>query len=121
MSSDTFERQVAHYLIGFGCSIALSIVSFFVVLSGGLGSMMITMAFILFLAGVQVYIQAKYFLHVSFSAAAFSRSSMLIYTILMMLIVVLGSVWIMKNLDYRMGMSSESMTEYMKAQNKKGF
>jgi hypothetical protein len=37
------------------------------------------------------------------------------------MIIVVGSLWIMKNLDYRMGMSSEAMNEYMKTQNTKGF
>jgi len=39
----------------------------------------------------------------------------------MMLVIVIGSLWIMQNLDYRMGMSGEAMNEYMKEQNKKGF
>ena len=79
------------------------------------------MAVLLTLATVQLIVQLACFLHLGISGRSRTRTVSIVFTFLMMLVVVLGSLWIMKHLDYRMGMSGEAMNEYMKAQNKKGF
>ena len=41
--------------------------------------------------------------------------------IAMLLIIVVGSLWIMANMNYNMHMSPEQIKDYMIEQNKKGF
>lgn len=121
MEHRTFASRVESYLIGFACSLVLTGTSFLVVMSGGLGSSTTTMVFIGSLAIIQLFVQLRFFLHLKFDTLPFSRAGALWLTIGTMLVIVIGSIWIMKNLDYRMGMTPEAMEEYMKTQNRKGF
>lgn len=121
MNQARFKPLVIRYMVGFLAALALSIASYVVVTSGVLPTSHLVMAVLLLLAAIQLVVQLVCFLHLSFDGRARTRAMTFGFTILMMLVVVIGSLWIMKNLDYRMGMSGEAMNEYMKAQNKKGF
>jgi cytochrome o ubiquinol oxidase operon protein cyoD len=121
MNHTEFNRMVSRYVIGFGAALVLSLFSYLIVTSKLIGSHYGTMALILVLALVQFIVQLVCFLHIGFSKRAMVRTNILLFTITMMLVIVVGSLWIMKNLDYRMTMSGDSMDSYMKAQNKKGF
>lgn len=115
-----FNRLFTRYVIGFLVALLLSVGSYLVVV-GGIGSNGQVMAVILGLAVVQLVVQLIFFLHLDIRGRSLGRTVTFAFTIIMMLVVVVGSLWIMRNLDYRMGMSPESMNDYMKAQNKKGF
>lgn len=115
-----FGRLFLRYVIGFLSALLLSVGSYLIVVNGGLESSAI-MAVILTLAVVQLIVQLIFFLHLDIRGRSAGRTVVFVFTIIMMLVVVVGSLWIMRNLDYRMGMSSEAMNEYMQTQNKKGF
>ena len=66
-------------------------------------------------------LQLKYFLPLSGDEKPHWRKTSYLFTIFMLHIIVDGSLWLMMNLNYNMGMSPEKMTEFMHAQNKKGF
>ena len=120
MNSETFASLVLKYVMGFGAATLLSLIGYVAVMQRWIESDVLTMAFILLLAVIQLVVQLVCFLHLG-GGRSRDRTTAIGFTILMMLIIVVGSLWIMKNLDYRMGMSSEAMNEYMEAQNKKGF
>jgi cytochrome o ubiquinol oxidase operon protein cyoD len=65
-----------------------------------------TLAAILLIAGaVQLYIQSRYFLHLDdTSDVPRWRLVSYVFTWLMLLIIVLGSLWVMNNLNYNMMM-----------------
>lgn len=121
MNQPRFNALALRYAVGFGAALFLSIGSYVVVTERWIVSPYATMAVLLLLASIQLVIQLVCFLHLSVNGRARGRAMTFGFTILMMLVVVIGSLWIMRNLDYRMGMSGEAMNEYMEAQNKKGF
>jgi len=101
------------YTIGFALSIILTLVAYIArvkhVLSGkGL------MAVLLGLAVVQFVVQLFFFLHIGRETKPRWKLLMLFLMIIFVLIVVLGSLWIMYNLNYRM--SPEQINQYMKNQ-----
>jgi cytochrome o ubiquinol oxidase operon protein cyoD len=106
------------YTIGFGLSIILTLVTYIAtvkhILSGkGL------MAVLLGLAIIQFVVQLFFFLHIGRETKPRWRLLMLFLMIIFVLIVVLGSIWIMYNLNYRM--SPEQINQYMKNQAGTGF
>lgn len=120
MKRTGFSAHVTTYIFGFGAALCLSVAAFLFATQSTLSSASI-MAILLLLAVIQLIVQLVCFLHMKVGGRSQTRTVTMAFTVLMMLIVVIGSLWIMRNLDYRMGMSGEAMNEYMEAQNKKGF
>lgn len=120
MGSTQFYRDVVRYLIGGGVSLLLTLMAFFAVAQAdwSLNALAITL---LGLATLQMATQLVCFLHLSKARAQKWQSLSFIFTMLMLLIVVIGSLWIMRNLDYRMHISPQEAESYMREQNKKGF
>lgn len=121
MNEVRFDYLVMRYAIGFIAALGLSVAAYLVATQGWIDSRSVAMLTLLVLAVVQLVVQLICFMHLSLHGRSRNRSLSFAFTILMMLIIVVGSIWIMRNLDYRMGMSGEAMNEYMEAQNKKGF
>lgn len=121
MSRDTFGTLLTKYVVGFASALVLSLLSYILVVGHSFHSASALFGVIMVLAVIQLAVQLVCFLHVGFNKRASLRSGVLLFTLMMMLVIVLGSIWIMKNLDYRMGMSGDAMNVYMEAQNKKGF
>lgn len=116
-----FKRLLMSYVIGFAAALLLSVISYLMVVDGWFSAAWMTMLVLLLLATLQLTVQLICFLHLRPDRDPASRSSTFIFAVGTVLIVVVGSIWIMKNLDYRMHMTPESMYEYMLEQNKKGF
>ncbi len=121
MKQTEFSSILRKYVTGFVAAIALSFISYTVATGSAVSSPGATMAVLLVLAAIQLAIQLICFLHLGANDRSRDRTITLLFTLTMMLVIVIGSLWIMKNLDYRMGMSPEAMNEYMLKQNKKGF
>ena len=118
----TFAQWVTLYVFGFGVSLLLSVISYLVITMNGLGdNSSLVAAALLGLATAQLIVQLICFLHLGTNPRSIFKTHTFIFTFVTMLIVVIGSLWIMKNLDYRMDISPESVNEYMFEQNKKGF
>ncbi len=62
---------------------------------------------------LQFFVQVRYFLHIEYKNSSRERLSALLYAIVVVIILLSGSVWIMKNLNARMMPSSEQMNRYM--------
>jgi cytochrome o ubiquinol oxidase operon protein cyoD len=119
-SNLTFRKEVRNYLIGGMLCLGITLFVFFAV-TGRWWQGEILAAVALLAALLQFLVQSKYFLHLSGDEKPHWRTKSYLFTIFMLLIIVVGSLWIMMNLNYNMGMSPEKMTEFMHAQNKKGF
>jgi cytochrome o ubiquinol oxidase operon protein cyoD len=89
------------YIIGFILSIALTLIPYAIVVHHMLTGDALVIAVIL-LAVAQLFVQLVFFLHLS--AAPEQRWNLLTFafTVLILAILVIGSLWIMWNLNYNM-------------------
>lgn len=117
----TYRREQARYTYAYAMAAGLTFFAF-AITQGALVTGA-TLAAILLIAGaVQLYIQSRYFLHLDdTSDVPRWRLVSYVFTWLMLLIIVLGSLWVMNNLNYNMMMSPTDMTDYMLKQNANGF
>ena len=89
------------YLTGFVLALILTAIPFAMVMSGAWSAAAALAG--IFTAGlVQILVHLHYFLHLDTSSAARWNVLALVFTLLIMLLFVGGSLWIMFNLYYRM-------------------
>lgn len=100
------------YIIGFLLSLVLTLTAYFAVVISAPNSLLI----ILMLAVIQLVVQLVFFLHVGQEKGPAWNLAVLISTFSIVLIVIVGSLWIMANLNYNM--SPQQMDDYiMKSEN----
>ena len=109
------------YVTGFVLSILLTLVAFMLVqmhLDGsGLGRQAV-IGGVAGLAFAQFLVQLVFFLHLGRETKPRWKLVMFLFAILVILIVVIGSLWIMYNLNYNMApMSEQEVQEYIDRQN----
>lgn len=96
------------YVIGFASSIFLTLISFYLVATAALPPQVLYIA-IGGLALTQLLVQVVFFLHLNrHSNSAWNLFSFL-FTLVMVSILVVGTLWIMYNLYSKMGMDAMSM------------
>lgn len=71
---------------------------------------------LLLLAILQFLVQMYFFLHLGANAGSAHRGAIFAYAVFIVLIIVVGSIWIMNSLNYRMMADPEAMMEYMHRQ-----
>ena len=98
-----YQRDLRSYLIGFVLSLALTGAAFWVALGTSLSSGKI-MSIIGVLGIVQLVIQLRFFLHIDTRKQKREDFDLILFSTLVLLIIVLGTVWIMGNLSFRMHM-----------------
>lgn len=112
------EGTLKSYIAGFVSSIVLTLAAFFVVMHPGflnLGSVGI-LTVILVLAVVQLIVQLLFFLHLGSGKAGRWRMGIFISTIALVLLIVIGSLWIMNHLNYNMMANPQQMQQYINDQ-----
>lgn len=90
------------YIIGFVLSVVLTLIAYGLVVGEVMSGWPLTWA-ILFLAVLQLAVQLHYFLHLGSEAKPKWNVWAFWFMALVVLIIVLGSLWIMNNLDYHHG------------------
>jgi cytochrome o ubiquinol oxidase subunit IV len=90
------------YLIGFGLSVVLTAVPFWLVMTGVLGDKQLTALAIMALAAVQIVVHMIYFLHMNARSENGWTMMALIFTIIMVVIGLTGSLWVMHHLNVNM-------------------
>ena len=100
------------YIVGFVLSIATTVLAYFFVVNRLLPKEALILV-VMAIAVVQLVIQLVFFLHLGrgnrWKGITFA------FALLTVLIVVVGSLWIMHNLDYNMTqMTPDQMSQYMK-------
>ncbi len=109
-----YERGVATYLTGFALSLVLTGTAFMLASKAEHGDFLTrgtVIGFLAVLASLQVLIQVIYFLHMSTERKA--RWTLLsgLFATMVVLILVVGSIWVMDNLNYNM--MPHNPTEYI--------
>ncbi|MBC7564908.1 cytochrome o ubiquinol oxidase subunit IV [Candidatus Saccharibacteria bacterium] len=106
------EAKYSSYIIGFVLSVVATLIAYFFVVNQ-LWPKEVLVYVVLGIAVVQLIIQAVFFLHIG--RGSHLKAVTFAFAILVILIVVIGSIWIMNNLDYNMmRMSPDEMQLYMK-------
>ncbi|MGH7004050.1 MAG: cytochrome o ubiquinol oxidase subunit IV [Alphaproteobacteria bacterium] len=90
------------YLIGFGLSVVLTAVPFWLVMSGVLDSRQATGLAIMALAVVQIVVHMIFFLHMNVRSENGWTMMALIFTLVLVVITLTGSLWVMYHLNANM-------------------
>lgn len=104
MSEAKSNRVIATYTIGYVLSLVLSLGAYFMVtnfLKGGHGqSNRGIIAAVMVFAFIQLLVQMVFFLHLGDETKPRWRLIVFSFMVSVVLILVVGTLWIMKNLDY---------------------
>lgn len=96
------------YVIGFLSSIILTIIAFYLVITAAFPPKTLYIV-VGGLAITQLFVQLIFFLHVNTHSKSSWNLLSLVFTLVVVLVLVLGSLWIMYNLYDLMGMNAMSM------------
>lgn len=114
MSSDTHaahhdvhDSGAAHgtlksYLIGFGLSVVLTAIPFWLVMNGTIENKQVTGFVIMALAAIQIVVHMIYFLHMNTKSESGWIMMALVFTIIIVVITLSGSLWVMYHLNANM-------------------
>ena len=101
------HASLRDYAIGFALSVVLTAIPFALVMTGALPGA-VTAVVILLLAVVQIIVHMVYFLHMSPKAEGGWSMVSMIFTIIVVVIMLAGSLWVMSHLhDNMMPMAHE--------------
>lgn len=106
MSHSTTDHGASHgsvqsYAVGFVMSVILTVIPFGLVMAGAASSSMI-MAGVVGCAVVQILVHLVYFLHLNSSSELSWNVVALVFAILIIAIVVVGSIWITLSAHHNM-------------------
>ncbi|MDO7835389.1 cytochrome o ubiquinol oxidase subunit IV [Sphingobium sp. HBC34] len=90
------------YMIGFGLSVILTAIPFWLVMSGVLGNAQLTAFIIMAFAAVQVVVHMIYFLHMNTRVEGGWSFMAMGLTIVLVVITLSGSMWVMYHLNNNM-------------------
>lgn len=90
------------YLIGFGLSVILTAIPFWLVMSGVLDSKQATALTIMVFAAAQIVVHMIFFLHMSAKSENGWTMMALIFTLVIVGITLSGSLWVMYHLNVNM-------------------
>ena len=90
------------YLTGFLLSVVLTAIPFWLVMTGTLGSPAMTGYAIMAFALVQVIVHVVYFLHLNPRAEGGWQIMATIFTIVVVVITLIGSLWVMYHMNANM-------------------
>ncbi len=113
MSADTHVIHADHaaghghgslrsYLIGFGLSVVLTAIPFWLVMSGVLDSSQATALTIMVFAAAQIVVHMIFFLHMSSRSENGWTMMALIFTLVIVVITLSGSLWVLYHLNVNM-------------------
>ncbi len=106
MSAHSIHEEEGHgsvgsYLVGFVLAVVLTAASFWVVLHGGF-SRETALLGLAGLAVVQIVVHLVFFLHMNTSSSQRWNVTAFSYTVLTVLILVVGTMWVMHNVGMNM-------------------
>jgi cytochrome o ubiquinol oxidase operon protein cyoD len=90
------------YLIGFGLSVVLTAIPFWLVMSGVIESKQATAFWIMGFAVVQIIVHMIYFLHMNSHSEEGWTLVALVFTLILVVITLAGSLWVMFHLNTNM-------------------
>lgn len=99
---DELHATFGGYMIGFGLSVLLTAIPFWLVMSGVIGNKQITGIAITLLAAAQIVVHMIYFLHMNAKSEEGWTLVSLVFTVIMVAITLSGSLWVMYHLTTNM-------------------
>ena len=90
------------YMTGFVLSVILTAIPFAVVMGGGFENRLLTAAVVVGLAVVQILVHMVYFLHMNTRSDEGWTMMALIFTVVILVIVLAGSLWVMYHMNTNM-------------------
>lgn len=93
---------VGGYVTGFVLSAILTVIPFWLVMSGALGSTTLTAVAVLGLGVAQIVVQMVYFLHMNGRSEGGWTLMAFVFTVIIIFIAVIGSIWVMSHLHDHM-------------------
>lgn len=112
---ETNRVTLKTYIIGYFLSIVLTLIAYFMVVHHAFSRW--TLASVIgLLALIQFMVQLVFFLHLGSDAKPRYKIGVFLFMLLVVFILVVGSLWIMHSLNYRMNLSPERINQYMNAQ-----
>lgn len=100
--ADAYHATPRGYLTGFALSVVLTALPFWLVMGKVLPTPMLTSAAVLACAAVQVVVHMLYFLHMNAKVEQGWSLLALIFTVVLVVIMLAGSVWVMHHLNTNM-------------------
>ncbi|MDQ5982017.1 MAG: cytochrome o ubiquinol oxidase subunit [Patescibacteria group bacterium] len=111
---------IVKYVIGFVLSLVLTMTAYWVTVNGIDKTTLYLILAVLAL--VQMVVQLIFFLHLGEEARPRYKLATFLLMSFMLAIIVVGSIWIMDNMNYNMAnMSPNEKNDYMLMQHDKGF
>ncbi|MEW5834783.1 MAG: cytochrome o ubiquinol oxidase subunit IV [Pseudomonadota bacterium] len=98
---DDAHGSLKSYVIGFGLSILLTLASFGTVMSGAVPHHLMMPGIVVF-AVAQLLVQLVFFLHMGTSPGKRGNLAIMLFTLLILAIVVVGSLWVLHNMNVNM-------------------
>ncbi|OSP56289.1 cytochrome o ubiquinol oxidase subunit IV [Pseudoruegeria sp. SK021] len=96
-----YRQELRSYLIGFVLALVLTAVPFGLVATGALAPLQ-TLGVITVFALIQVVVHFRFFLHIDLSQQKREDLHLILFTVLLLLIMCTGMIWIMASLSERM-------------------
>jgi len=112
---DSEQTTLRTYVTGFIFSVGLTLAAYILVVNHAFSKWALAFAVAL-LALVQFMVQLVFFLHLGQDTKPRFKVGVFLFMLLVVLIIVVGSLWIMHSLNYRMDMSPKRIQDYMNAQ-----
>ena len=98
-----YKRDLRMYLTGFALAVLLTALSFLTALVFSL-SAGTTLLIVGVLGLLQLVVHLRFFLHIDTSRQKREDLDLILFTTLVVLIIVLGTIWVLGNLHHRMHM-----------------
>ena len=93
---------VGSYMIGFALSVLLTVIPFWLVMARPLESTALTGALITGFAVIQIVVHMVFFLHMNSKSEGGWNMLAFIFTLILVVIAISGSMWVMHHLNHNM-------------------
>ena len=115
---DGHGHQASHgtfksYMTGFALSVVLTAIPFWLVMAKVFTSPLTTAALVMALGATQIVVHMIYFLHMDTKSEGGWNMMALIFTIVLVIIALSGSLWVMHHLNANMMVMSPEMMRNM--------
>ncbi|MGG7519360.1 cytochrome o ubiquinol oxidase subunit IV [Allorhizobium undicola] len=101
------------YIIGFVLSVILTAIPFWLVMSGALDNKALTAGLVMGIGAVQIVVHMIFFLHMNTRSEGGWTMMAMIFTIIIVVIALTGSLWVMHHLNTNMMPASPEMMRNM--------
>lgn len=99
---DESHGSYRSYVTGFVLSVILTAIPFALVMSGGFENRLLTVGVVVGCAIIQVLVHMVYFLHMNSHAEEGWTLLSTLFTVVIVMIMIAGSLWVMYNLNTNM-------------------